>query len=71
MTGRASLDRSKCVILDPRGAQASGQILITATTMSIATTGQGSSISQHLRTTKEILQDAIFGSKYVQGGGIP
>ena len=38
--------------------------------MSAATVGRGSSISQNLRTTKEILHDMVFGAKYVEGGGI-
>ena len=38
--------------------------------MPIPTTGQGLSISQHLRVTKEILRGVTFGTKYVQSGEI-
>lgn len=34
-------------------------------TMSTSITGQGSSASQHLRTTKKVLQDVILNAGYV------
>ena len=36
-----------------------------STIMSTPTTSQGSSISQHLRATRNVLQCAVFGAKYV------
>lgn len=43
---------------------------LLSTIMSAPAASRGSSISHHLRATKEILRDAIFNAKYVHSGEV-